>query len=50
MRQRYVVFHEGKPIGWVHAATAEEAIKKVCKVTGRPADHCSAMPCRVRNG
>ena len=48
MRQRYVVLHEGKSIGWVHAVTAEEAIRKVCKVTDHDPDECTAVLFHVR--
>ena len=42
MRQRYIVFHAGKAVGWVHATTAEEAIRKVCRITGNDARDCTA--------
>ncbi len=51
MRQRYVVYHEGKGIGWVNAATAEKAIQKVCKVTGRePADCTATLHAQTHEG
>jgi hypothetical protein len=47
MRRRYIVFYEGKSIGWVHAVTAEQAIRKVSKVTGHLAEDCTALPINV---
>lgn len=48
MREGYVVSLNGKPVGWVHAATADEAIRKVCKVTCRAPDQCAANPVTTR--
>lgn len=48
MRHRYVVLHQGKPVGWVHARSAEHAIRKVCRVTDHHRDECMAAPFHVR--
>ena len=47
-KKRYVVLHAGKGIGWVHAENAVEAIKRVAKITGKPADECAALLFEVR--
>ncbi len=38
MRQRYIVYHNGRAIGWVHAHNPMEAINRVAAITGKPTD------------
>jgi hypothetical protein len=44
MQQRYIVLHDGMQIGNVVAETAEQAIEKVCFLTGHAPGECTAMP------
>jgi hypothetical protein len=48
MRRRYIVYHAGRAIGWVHAVSAIEAIMRVAKMTKKPADECAALLFEVR--
>lgn len=43
MRQRYIVYHNGRAVGWVHAENPMEATNRVAKMTGRPAGECAAL-------
>ena len=48
MRQRYIVYYNGRAIGWVHAANPVEAIRRVAAVTGKPVDECAARMFEVK--
>lgn len=48
MRQRYIVYHEGRAVGWVHAENPMEAIKRVAKMTNQPCENCAALLFEVR--
>ena len=43
MRRRYLVYHVGRAVGWVHAHDPMEAIKRVAAITGKPANECAAV-------
>jgi hypothetical protein len=43
MRQRYIVYHNGRAIGWVHAHNPMEAIQRVAAITGKPVNECAAL-------
>jgi hypothetical protein len=47
-RKRYIVLHAGKGIGWVHAEHPMEAIKRVARMTGKPAEECAAVLFELR--
>jgi hypothetical protein len=48
MRRRSIVYHDGRAIGWVHAANPMEAIKRVAKMTNKSAGECAALLFEVR--
>jgi Flp pilus assembly CpaF family ATPase len=43
MRQRYIVYHDGRAVGWVHAENPMEAIQRVAMMTGKPAEARAAV-------
>ena len=48
MRRRYIVYHDGRAVGWVHAANPMEAIKRVAAITGKPVNECAARMFELR--
>ena len=45
MLYRFIVLHNGQPVGWVTAPSAEAAIQRVHELTGRPIGELTAAIC-----
>ena len=43
MRRSYIVYYDGRAVGWVYAHDPMEATKRVAKMTNKPAEECAAL-------
>ena len=46
--QRYVVYHNGRALGWVNAESPVAAVMKVSLITQKPPEQCNAIGSDVR--